>query len=105
MEFFKDLRGKIEFLEQTMSWQPCGASEYTYSDVERAVITRLRAADVLTAYRALRAAEIEGAERELLRRLQAKYVNGECSVQPPLLRRAPATKGTPRAPATQQSLF
>jgi hypothetical protein len=71
--FFRDLRGKIECLEDTLWWRPYGDSTYTFCGVEHAVQTRLKACNLLAAYRALRAAEVEGAERELLRRLQAKY--------------------------------
>jgi len=71
--FFRDLRGKEAFLEQIVKWPACGQPEYTYCDVERAVQARLHECNLLAAYRALRAAEIEDAERELLRRLKAKY--------------------------------
>ena len=72
-EFFRDLRGKVDFLEQTLAWRCFGDPEYTYSDVEAAVNARLRSCNLLAAYRALRAAEVENAEREMLRRLQQKY--------------------------------
>ena len=71
--FFHDLRGKVAFLEETLG-HPCyGDPAFTYSDVERAVIARLRAGDVLNTYRARRAAEIDAAERALLAQLRAKY--------------------------------
>jgi hypothetical protein len=72
-EFFRDLRGKVDFLEQTLAWRCFGDPEYTYSDVEAAVNARLRSCNLLAAYRALRAAEVENTEREMLRRLQQKY--------------------------------
>lgn len=106
-EFFEDLRGKVAFLEQTMMWHPCGDPAWTYSDVERAVLQRLRACDLLTAYRHLRAVEVEGVERELLRRLQAKYADGAAPAQAPVLHCPPTAKPiiTARMPAEQSSLF
>ena len=106
-EFFEDLRGKVAFLEQTLMWLPCGDPAWTYSDVERAVLQRLRACDLLTAYRQLRAAEVKGAERELLRRLQAKYADGTAPAQAPVLHSPPNAKPsiTARKPAEQSSLF
>ena len=72
-EFFAGLQGKVAFLEQTLA-HPChGQPGYTYCDVERTVQSRLHAANILATYRALRAAEIEGAERALLTRLREKY--------------------------------
>jgi hypothetical protein len=106
-EFFEDLRGKVAFLEQTLMWHPCGDPAWTHSDVERAVLKRLRACDLLTAYRQLRAAEVEGVERELLRRLQAKYANGAAPAPAPVLHCPPNAKPsiTARKPAQQSSLF
>jgi hypothetical protein len=106
-EFFEDLRGKVAFLEQTLMWCPCGDPAWTYSDVERAVLKRLRACDLLAAYRQLRAAEIEGAERELLRRLQAKYAGGAAPTMAPVLHCPPTAKPgiAARKPAEQSSLF
>jgi hypothetical protein len=106
-EFFEDLRGKVAFLEQTLMWCPCGDPAWTYSDVERAVLKRLRACDLLAAYRQLRAAEIEGAERELLRRLQAKYAGGAALTMAPVLHCPPIAKSSiaARKPAEQSSLF
>ncbi|MGA9867261.1 MAG: hypothetical protein WBQ75_12590 [Acetobacteraceae bacterium] len=72
-EFFADLQGKVAFLTQTLA-HPChGQPDHTYCDVERAVQARLRARDTIATYRALRAAEVEGAERALLDRLREKY--------------------------------
>jgi hypothetical protein len=106
-EFFEDPRGKVAFLEQTLMWCPCGDPAWTYSDVERAVLKRLRACDLLAAYRQLRAAEIEGAERELLRRLQAKYAGGAAPTMAPVLHCPPTPKPgiAARKPAEQSSLF
>jgi hypothetical protein len=101
-EFFDDLRGKVDFLEQTLMWHPCGEPAWTYSDVERAVLQRLRACDLLTAYCYLRAVEVEVVERELLRRLQAKCADGAAPAQA-LVRHRPII--TAREPAEQSSLF
>jgi len=72
-EFFADLRGKVAFLEETLAYPCYGQPDYTYCDAEHAVQSRLHAAKTLATYRALRAAEIEGAERALLTRLREKY--------------------------------
>jgi hypothetical protein len=98
-EFFENLGGKVAFLEQTLMWHPCGDPAWTYSGVERAVLQRLRACDLLTAYRQLRAAE--GAEGELLRRLQAKYADGAAPAPAPVLHCPPTAKPiiTARKPA------
>ena len=72
-QFFRDLQGKVAFLEETLAWVPCGQPSHTYSDVERAVLARLRKSNLLDVYRALRALEVEGAERALLAKLREKY--------------------------------
>jgi hypothetical protein len=103
--FFLDLSAKVEFLEQTLQWPCWGDPEYTYSDVERAVQVRLRKSELLTAYRALRIAAIERAERETLHRLSAKYDNRTVSSSPIVIA-VPAKAERPRAQtADQHSLF
>ena len=106
-EFFRDLQGKVAFLEQTLQWRCFGDPTYTYSDVERAVSARLRACDLLAAYRQLRLAEVEGAEREVLKRLQAKYISDPTPTQSPVLYCPPSLKPSvaARKPAEQPSLF
>jgi hypothetical protein len=104
--FFEDLRGKVDFLEQTISWRPCGDPAWTYSDVERAILRRLKACDILGAYRAMRAAEVEGLERELLRRLAAKYDGTAAESQPPILHCPVPPKSAKQRPTPgQPSLF
>ena len=71
--FFRDLLGKVAFLVETLAWIPCGQPSHTFCDVERAVLARLRQSNLLDAYRALRAAEVERAERALLAKLREKY--------------------------------
>jgi hypothetical protein len=71
--FFRDLQGKVAFLEETLAWIPCGQPSHTFCDVERAVLARLRKSNLLDAYHELRAAEVEGAERALLAKLREKY--------------------------------
>ena len=106
-EFFEDLRGKVAFLEQTLMWHPCGDPAWTYSDVERVIMVRLRKCDILTVYRQLRSAETEGAERELLKRLQVKYASGTPPMQAPVLHCPPQAKSnsTSRQSPEQASLF
>jgi hypothetical protein len=71
--FFRNLQGKVAFLEETLAWVPCGEPGHTFSDAERAILARLRQSNLLDAYRALRAAEVEGAERALLAKLREKH--------------------------------
>jgi len=106
-EFFADLRGKVDFIEQTMMWQPGGDPAWTYSDVEHAIHARLRTCDLFTAYRALRAAEIEGAERELLRILVAKFANGAAARSVPILHcpAIPKAKSVAKDSGDQPMLF
>ena len=105
-EFFTSTAGKIAFLEETMQHHCFGQPDYTYCDVERLVIHRLRPCGVLTFYRALRAAEIEGAERELLTRLQAKYDGDQRPAQAapqPIRVAVPTTAARKQAGDTRQA--
>jgi hypothetical protein len=100
------LRGRVAFLEQTLMWRPCGDPEFTYCEVERAVQQRLRHGNLLDAYQALRASEIEGAERELLKRLQAKYDGAGISTPTPILHAGRLSKRDRTIPASgQKDLF
>lgn len=104
--FFRDLGGKVEFLEQTLQWRCFGDPTFTYCDVERAIQTRLRQCDLLTAYRALRAAEIERRERETLQRLSAKYRSTEAQAKPPVvIARNPSPQPRAKSTADQPRLF
>ena len=40
--FFESDEGKREFIDQCMAWRCYGDPAFTYSDVERAVIARLK---------------------------------------------------------------
>jgi hypothetical protein len=91
-EFFRDTSGKVAFLEQTLAWVPCGDPAWTWCDIEHAVQERLRACQLLPAYRRRRAAEIDAAERELLRRLQAKFEPGAAPIEPPTILAPPPTR-------------
>ncbi len=71
--FFTSTEGRLEFIDHTLRGGGYGDPAWTYCDVELAIRRRVGEAGVLQAYRIARAAEIEGAERELLRRLTAKY--------------------------------
>ncbi|MBN8900447.1 MAG: hypothetical protein BGO51_24310 [Rhodospirillales bacterium 69-11] len=103
--FFRDLRGKVAFLEETLLWPPCGDPGYTFCDVERDVQARLRTCNLLAAYRALRAAEVEGAERELLRRLQTKYGESPSAPEPTPIHTVRPPRQPRPPPAEQQTLF
>jgi hypothetical protein len=79
---------------------------YTYCDVEHAVQQRLSCCNLLAAYSALRAAEVERAERELLRRLKARYDGAGEPAPAPILHsgRPPSQKHKP-TPAEQSTLI
>jgi hypothetical protein len=72
-EFFETLSGKINFLDEVMSYPCYGDPAFTYGDVETVFVLRLRASGILAFYRALQAAEIEAQECRLLAALRAKY--------------------------------
>jgi len=107
--YFRDLAGKVAFLEELLQWPCFGDPEYTYCDVERAIRQRLRDCDLLNAYRALQAAEIERRERETLQRLSAKYAPGndvQPTAPPALVTYAPGRSARPKAASGDQaSLF
>jgi hypothetical protein len=70
---FESTADKISFLRQTLT-HPCyGDPLYTFSDVERAIITRLRHSRILEVYEARLDIEAMAAERAMLARLNAKY--------------------------------
>jgi hypothetical protein len=71
--FFERDLDKLVFLEQTLSWLHFGAATFTFSDVERAVKRRLRAAKVIDIFRLLEADVTRRRELATLARLQEKY--------------------------------
>lgn len=105
--FFLDVDGKVAFLDETLNWSPCGDPAYTYSDVERAVQKRLHDCDLLNAYRALREAEIDRAERALLAALKQKFEGAErlAPIEAPVLHPGTRPSGQRPAPRDQPSLF
>lgn len=110
--YFRDISSNVQFLEELLQWPCFGDPTFTYSDVEQAIRRRLRQCDILTAYRALQAAEIERQERETLRLLAAKYqpgAEGEIAAPSPArpLIISPAAPRKPRAatPAEAQPML
>lgn len=72
-EYFTTTADKLRFLEALVA-HPCwGDPAFTFSDLERAVIRRLRDAGLVARFRATLLRETEAAERALLNRLQARY--------------------------------
>ena len=72
-EFFTTTADQVRFLEEISS-HPCwGDPAFTFSDLERVVVARLRTAGLVGRLRATLDREIEVAERALLNRLQARY--------------------------------
>lgn len=85
-EFFTSTAGKVEFLTEVTAWPGYGTPDVTWCDVEREVIRRLRAADLLGVYRTRLAVERDLANRAEFARLQAKYDGGASPVDPGVLR-------------------
>lgn len=97
--YFDNAAAKLRFLQDLTTRCPCGDPAFTFSDLERVVIARLRKAGLVARLQAVVDSETEAAERALLNRLQARY-------QP----ERPAVPETPSRPATawasdQASLF
>lgn len=94
--FFSDRRGRIEFLDQTSSFRCYGDPAFTFSDLERAVVGRLRRSGILDWQRRLLAQETAAREKALLAALLAKHG-------------APTSVGAaarfPRPPTVQTDLF
>ncbi len=112
--FFTSTEGRIEFIDHTLRGGGYGDPAWTYCDVELAIRRRVGEAGIMQAYRAARAAEIEGAERELLRRLHAKFnpiaaeepvaLREAAAPPPPLVTRPPQPRSS-SGPAIQLGLF
>jgi hypothetical protein len=102
--FFQNLTGKIEFLELSVQWPCYGDPAFTFSDLERAVIARLCKSSLLESYRALRAVEIERAERMTLARLKTQY-EGAAAASPsdhPVILATPVPRTTRKASTPEQ---
>ena len=72
-EYFTSTADKLRFLEEVTAHGCWGDPAYTLSDLERAVVARLRAARLVARLRAARARETEAAQRAVLNPLQARY--------------------------------
>ena len=72
-EYFTSTAGKIEFLEQVISWPCHGDATHTFCDAEREIARRLKAAHLVELYRAKLKNEEHAHERAELARLKAKY--------------------------------
>jgi hypothetical protein len=71
--FFETTTDKIAFLHETLQ-HPCyGDPEYTSSDIERAVISRLKQANLIVLYEATLASNRVAPERAELTRPKTKY--------------------------------
>ena len=92
-EFFTSTANKVEFLDQTIRHHCYGQPDHTWSDVERLVIQRLRAADLLALYQSRLRAECHAGERAELARLLAKY--GDDKPDPGILRTVLVPCGSP----------
>ncbi len=72
-EYFTRLPDKLCFLEQIVAYSCGGLPEYTFCDVERVVIQRLRSAGIVERLRAAAAQDREAIERALLNKLIERY--------------------------------
>jgi len=71
--FFLTAKDKLEFLEQCVTWPCHGDPTYTYSDVERAVVARLRNSQIVAILSSQIAVERRRRELALLSELKARY--------------------------------
>src|SRR5271166_210915 len=71
--FFLNAQDKLEFLEQCVTWPCHGDPTYTYSDVERAVVARLRKSQIVATLSSQIAVERRRRELALLSELKARY--------------------------------
>ncbi|HYB53031.1 MAG TPA: hypothetical protein VEG84_04115, partial [Thermoanaerobaculia bacterium] len=71
--FFLTAEDKLAFLEQCMTWRCYGDPTFTYSDVERAVGSRLRKSQVVAILGSQIAVERRRRELALLAELKARY--------------------------------
>ena len=98
-EYFTSTRNTVEFLAETVS-HPCyGQPSYTWCDVERFIIRRLRDADLLGIYRARLRGEDEARDRAELARLLARYPAGAAGAAAAV----PAPRTMPVAPVAYGS--
>ena len=74
--FFERDADKVVFLQQTLSWPYFGDPTFTFSDVERAVKRRLRAAKVIDIFRLLEADATRRRELATLARPLQRYERG-----------------------------
>lgn len=71
--FFQDTEGKLSFLRQCAAFPCYGDPEYTYSDVEKALMPFIR--EILRDYVTLASQEHEARERAEFERLSLKFGN------------------------------
>ena len=71
--FFLTAKDKLDFLEQCVTWPCHGDPTYTYSDVERAVVARLRKSQIVAILSSQIAVERRRQELALLSELKARY--------------------------------
>src|SRR5271166_355662 len=71
--FFLNAQDKLEFLQHCVTWPCHGDPTYTYSDVERAVVARLRKSQIVAILSSQIAVERRRRELALLSELKARY--------------------------------
>jgi hypothetical protein len=86
-DFFLTQSSKIEFLTQSIAWPCWGDGEYTYCDVEHAVIHRVRGSGLLQILQAQLNEETRQSELAALTRLKAKY-EPTLQIEAPALRQS-----------------
>ena len=99
-EYFTNTAGKIEFIEQVVSYPCYGDPGHTFSDVEREIGRRLRQVKLLDFYRAKNRAEQEAADRAQFARLKARFEPNGATLPDSL---TPAAAVHPVAQAETQS--
>lgn len=72
-QFFTTTADVLRFLEQSVNCPCYGDPEWTYSDVERALVEWLKGSGLIEKYRLQLSAEVEDGERALLEVLQRQF--------------------------------
>ena len=79
-EYITTTADRLRFLKELVAYPSWGNPAFTFSDVERVVIARLRSAGLVERLHKVAEQEAEAAERALLNHLQARYQPGKAPV-------------------------
>lgn len=103
-EWFSSVAAQVRFLKHTLRFPCYGDSEYTFSDVERAIQREIVARNYLARYELRLAEEQQATDLALLRQLESKYRTPAGERDQELQLAVPPENQTPVTPV-QGSLF